>query len=143
MAPDHDSPRPPPPPPLTTHAQTPSVAVVEMLQCLTQAMPLGARKPGGKQSDAGSLFMQVWGGCSCVGVQARGSGRGAGHVYASVRACSLRLTTWLRPGSPISPLLHPPALALTSPFAAWPAAAPLRPGCGEEAQAQQGDQLQR
>ena len=39
--------------------QTPGVATVEMMQCISQAVPLGLRKPKGKDVDAASLLMQL------------------------------------------------------------------------------------
>lgn len=39
--------------------QTPSVAVVEMLQCLSQAVPLSMRKPKGKDVDPATLLLQL------------------------------------------------------------------------------------
>ncbi len=39
--------------------QTPAVAVVEMLQCLSQAVSLTDRRPQGKQADASTLLLQL------------------------------------------------------------------------------------
>uniref|UniRef100_A0A7S3R9Y3 J domain-containing protein n=1 Tax=Dunaliella tertiolecta TaxID=3047 RepID=A0A7S3R9Y3_DUNTE len=48
-----------PRPPTFNGWLTPSIAVVEMLQCLSQAVPLSMRKPKGKDVDAATLLLQL------------------------------------------------------------------------------------
>jgi len=39
--------------------QTPAIAIVEMLQCISQAVSLSTRKPKGKDADSSTMFLQL------------------------------------------------------------------------------------